>query len=92
VLAVLTPQPSLRKHGKGLRLRLQDGGDYAPVQLAAISKQAIPVFTGEGGETGMWVFQGFFRFGQPTGKSAACCKVALPPPELEELRKRNDLQ
>ena len=53
------------------RIPVDKAGSWS-AQLAAISKQAVPVL---GQETGVWVFHGFFRFREPSGQRAECTRV-----------------
>jgi hypothetical protein len=67
------------------RLKIQSSSDYGPAQLAAISRQAVPIFTSHG-EGRLWTFRGFFRFRQPASQSVACDRIPGNPPELTEFR------
>jgi hypothetical protein len=88
VLGVFADKGSFDSHGDVHRLMLQSNSDRRPVDIASISKQAIPLFTRDDTDDDEWVFQGFFRVQSPTGQRVACGKVIGLPPELVKLKAR----
>jgi len=73
IVAVFARPQQLRPRQEHHRLYFEKEPDYVPVQLAAISKQAVPVFTADGNE---WQFEGFFTFQRPATNSVKCERVS----------------
>ena len=81
VLAGFISPERLRFRKDGVRI-LIGPDEFDGPQLAAITGQAVPIFTSA---NQAWQFKGFFRFSRPAGQSVACSQLLEPPPELVQL-------
>lgn len=86
ILAVLVEPGSFQFHKSGRRLRVSSN-DYGAAALPPILNQAVPILSAcaDG-----WKFMGFFRLGHPAKTSVACTLIDGAPPELLDLKRRND--